>query len=252
MYAGQLERAIDLADGIVAAGHDIFDAHIARCCSLFALGEVDRSLAGFRELADRDVWYVDSARLGLADGLLAAGKADQAGEVLGSIQLAEEGDQRSETARLMLAEVALELGRDAEASEQLASLEASATDPRILVAVALLGVKLGASELVERISQQLKRHIDPQSRAYTLMVDGLCAQLRGDFSQAERAFKDAIAALDLWMIHSVLADFYQSLNMVLEARLERATCIGRPGEGVTAYINRMPSCRYLARMMDSG
>ena len=64
--------------------------------------------------------------------------------------------------------------------------------------------------------------------------------------------REAIGTTDLWMLHFVLAELYAALDMTLEARLERDVCVRRSGEGVTAWINRIPTCRYLARVRSAG
>jgi hypothetical protein len=94
----------------------------------------------------------------------------------------------------------------------------------------------------------LGRKLDAQSKAYLMMIEGLLARVRRNYGEAERLIREAIGTNDLWMLHLVLAELYDSLDMTLEARLERDVCARRSGEGVTAWINRIPTCRYLAKV----
>ena len=251
MYAGQFERAIQLAESVLAEEHQILDASLTLSCSLFALGKPDRSREIFRRLSMSDEWYGDSARLGLADLQMASGEWDDAWATLTEVRWDDaQGDQRSGVAKLMQAEIALQRGVVDAARELVAEVIGSHGDPRMLTGAAMLADVLEDSVLLEQACLKLKRRLDLQSRAYTRMGEGLLARSQQDFSAAELLLREALDIADLWMLRFVMARFYQSLDMTLEARLERNACAERAGEGVTAFINRMPTCRYLAQVLD--
>jgi len=252
MYAGQFERAIQLAESVLAEKHQILDASLTLCCSLFALGKPDRGREIFRQLSMSHEWYGDSARLGLADLQMASGEWDDAWSTLTEVARDDaHDDQRFAVAKLMQAEVALQRGIVDDARELVTDVIGSDGDPRMLTGAAILADVLDDSALLERACLKLKRRLDLQSRAYARMVEGLLARSRQDFSAAELLLREALDIADLWMLRFVMARFYQSLDMTLEARLERNVCVERAGEGVTAFINRIPTCRYLAQMRDS-
>jgi len=249
LYAGEFDRAISLAEGVLTGGNDIYDAHLALWCSLFAQGQRERCREILDDLTGSTDWYRVNALLGLADLMMAEGELDDAWSVLEKLLTMEadhQEDQVSETAKLMQAEIALTGERDDESLTLVSDVLSSTQDARTLAGAAILAAKLENTPLLEGAFAKLKRKLDPQSKACARMVEGLIARVAQDFSAAEQAMAEAIEMADLWMLHFVLADLYATLDLSLEAKLEQDICRRRPGEGMTAWINRMPTCRYLA------
>jgi hypothetical protein len=137
------------------------------------------------------------------------------------------------------------------AAQLISQVLDTSPDLRLMAQAATLAAALDDAGTLEQIATALTRRLDRQSRAYAAMVEGLRARVAQDFTAAEGWLRKAVGISDLWMPHLQLADLYGLLDMALEARLELDVCLARAGEGVTAYINRIPTCRYLARAQRS-
>jgi hypothetical protein len=179
---------------------------------------------------------------------MAVGRMDDAATVLEGIpDPAGSGDQLDCMAHLMRADILAGAGEQEQARVLISAVVDDSTEVRVLADAGIGAAALGDQACLERISARLNRRLDSQARAYALMIEGLSARLAGDFVGAEQALRGALEISDLWMIHLQLADLYQALDMALEDRLELDACRTRAGEGTTAYVNRIPTCRYLAR-----
>lgn len=251
MYAGQFERAISLSQSLVADGQDSLDTIIALACSLYALGEVDRARSVVAQHCDSTDHPLTGAAVALADLQMAVGELDGARATLDEVTAGtrdESPDHPISTALLMQAELALAQGRHEQARLLISQIIESDDDVRTIAHAAILAADLAEDALLEVAASRLARKLDAQSKTYLMMIEGLLARVRRNFSEAERLIREAIGTIDLWMLHFVLAELYASLDMTLEARLERDVCAERSGEAVTAWINRVPTCRYLARV----
>jgi tetratricopeptide (TPR) repeat protein len=251
MYAGQFERAISLSQSLVADGQDSLDTTIALACSLYALGEVERAHSAAARLPDSADYPHTGRAVLLADLQMAAGEMDTARATLDEVTGRKQdgnADHPISTALLMQAELALTEGRHDQAHRQISQIIESDDDVRTIAHAAILAADLQEQSLLESAAAGLGRKLDAQSKAYLMMIEGLLARVRRNYGEAERLIREAIGTNDLWMLHLVLAELYDSLDMTLEARLERDVCARRSGEGVTAWINRIPTCRYLAKV----
>ncbi len=252
LYASQLDRTVELAGSLLAAGQQMGDLYLALACARFAMGDSEGARGVYEQLlrsADpTDRWLLSSARIGLADQLMAVGRMDDAATVLEGIpDPAGSGDQLDCMAHLMRADILAGAGEQEQARVLISAVVDDSTEVRVLADAGIGAAALGDQACLERISARLNRRLDSQARAYALMIEGLSARLAGDFVGAEQALRGALEISDLWMIHLQLADLYQALDMALEDRLELDACRTRAGEGTTAYVNRIPTCRYLAR-----
>jgi tetratricopeptide (TPR) repeat protein len=253
MYAGEFDRAMELARGVIAEGMDSVDSCIALGCSLYATGREQEAVDAFSVLLQSDQTDHLQGLLALADLALATGNSAEAGSLLdeaATINSKVDGEA-SARVKLLQAEVLIATDRCGTAADICSAVLDQCSDARLIAAGSLLARDLGDAGLLQKAATSLKRKLDDQSQAFLQMIESLNNEVNQDYLAAERALRRGLEIVDLWMLHYALAGLYERLDMGLEAKLERDICLARSGEGVTAWINRMPTCRYLARVRES-
>ena len=88
--------------------------------------------------------------------------------------------------------------------------------------------------------------MQPQTRAYALIVDGEIALQQDRIADAVVAFRAAAGLYDVWLAHFDLGVAYVRADHYAEAIAQFDTCVKRRGEATALFLDDIPSFRYLA------
>jgi tetratricopeptide (TPR) repeat protein len=192
-----------------------------------------------------------AATLGLADAEMYVGSFDGARELLTSGIAADIGDGVEYGAALKqiaLAEAHAEAGDFASAAESARrALELSSTVSTKLPA-ALVFREAGELGEFDEIAEALSGALQPQSRAYGMMLRAVDLRSNRAFVDAIELLKSALDVADLWRIRLELGRAYLEAGYFAQAFDEFQRCSDRRGEATALFLEDMPTFRYLAHL----
>ena len=80
------------------------------------------------------------------------------------------------------------------------------------------------------------------------MTQAIVAAGTADIGEAVTRLQEAQQIVDLWLIRYCACLINEKAGLILEAEDERAVCLARPGEGLSAALDELPTFRYLAQL----
>jgi hypothetical protein len=83
--------------------------------------------------------------------------------------------------------------------------------------------------------------LQPQSRAYGMMFNGLIASMQGRHVEAIETMTEAIALADLWLLRFSLGKARIAAGYQAEAIGEFMICKGRHGEATSLFLDDFPT-----------
>ena len=114
---------------------------------------------------------------------------------------------------------------------------------------ALVAVNAGHDELATEIGAALGRELQPQSRAYGRMIEGILLEKEGKHIDAIDKMNSAIEMADLWLIRYERGKAYLKAGFFAEAIDEFRICgVDRVGEATSVFFDDVPTHRYLAEL----
>ena len=121
------------------------------------------------------------------------------------------------------------------------------SEKRARLKVAILesfSLQLGDTTTASNIAETLGSKLQPNSRAYALMIEGMLA-LRADEQVAAIAkLRSAVEMSDFWLIRFQLGIVYLEAGKVAEALSEFDLCEERLAETTSLFLNDFPTWRY--------
>jgi tetratricopeptide (TPR) repeat protein len=90
------------------------------------------------------------------------------------------------------------------------------------------------------------QELQPQSRAYGMLIDGLILQQAGENIAAIEKLTAAIELADLWLVRFYLGKVYLEGGHSAEALDEFTMCMERRGEAASLFLDDLPTYRYVA------
>ncbi len=249
MYAGDFKTAVEETGKVLKADPTYYLAYLPLAMQAMTIPD----LLAARQVYERAATQGDSAAslaaIGLADVALYDGKAADAENILpGAIATdhASGNEQGVASKRAALAKAYLLQGKRRQALDVLQELTAKAATNAEWVPAALLYSELGEVAETKKIADGLRGDLQPQSRAYARMLDGLLALREKRAVEAVDALKSALGFADLWLVRYMLGEAYLAAGYPAEAKSEFEACVRRRGEVTALFLDDTPTYRYYA------
>ena len=249
MYAGEFSLAAAQAQKLVDEGLAAYDTYLPLAISGLAEGQRDAAAAAYRKMADVDASGASLSALGLADLALVEGRTADAVQILrAGIGLDEKDGNAAGVAAKQIA-LADALGSQGDlkgaATAARAALAIDKTEAQILPAARWL-IATNSLDEVAALGAELDNRLEPQPRAYGRIVAAQLALARGKRAEGVAALREALKLADLWMVRFHLGLAYLEAGYHAEAQSEFAECLKRRGEGYAAFLDDLPTGRYVA------
>ena len=249
MYAGDFPLASSEAQKLIKEGTATYDTYLPLAVSAIADGKLDEARAVYERMAKVDASGASLAAVGLADLALAEGRASEAARILqAGIKADEQQDNLAAVAtkQITLAD-ALGMQGDVKSAvaESRAALDIDKTEAQILPATRWLIAGKHLDQVVA-LGNELDKRLEPQTRAYRRIVAAQIALARGMRADAVDALREAMKFADLWLARFYLGQAYLDAGYFNEALSEFELCLKRRGEGYAAFLDDIPTVRYVA------
>jgi len=253
MYSGEFDKARTEAQKVLERNPDYGSAYLPLAIGALAQSEPEAAREAYRKMAEasKSEHGPSLAKLGLADIDIFAGRFDSARQILTeAIQtdISNENTRAAARKYLALAHAWLAEGRYDEAVAAVEEGLALASGLAERVPAGIIYVMTGRLEKAGEIADELASQLQPQSRAYGLMLKGMIAREDGDYVSAVDDMRKAIDLADLWLIHFELGQTYLAGEYYAEALDEFTVADQRRGEASAVFLDDIPTYRYMATM----
>ena len=251
MYASEFQRAVDEARKVQSADPTYFKAWLPIAMNALASGDQQAAVDAYQNMGEASTRGLSTSLLGLADTAIFHGRYDQARSLLSqgiSID-AEANSQYFLSAKyIALAQTELHAGNSVAASEAAEkAIEISTADSR-LVPAALIFMETGNADRARQIAEQLGNKLQPQSRAYSKLIEGLLALDDDRLVDGIESITSGIELADLWLLRFYRGRAYLSAGYSAEALDEFTACRERHGEATAIFLDDLPTYRHMAEL----
>jgi tetratricopeptide (TPR) repeat protein/TolB-like protein len=249
MYAGDFDTAAREARQLVEERAASYDAYLPLAVAAVAAGDLDGARRAYEEMSRTGAAGASLAAIGLADLALHQGDPHEAARLLraGIDSDRRTGNLAGATGKqIALAEALLMLGRPAAAVQAARQALDADRAEAVVVPSALVLLAAKRDEEAAKLGSALGENLEAQSRAYGRLVAGHVALAAGHRVQAVEAFREAIGLADLWLARFGLGLAYLGAGAFAEALSEFEACQKRRGEASAAFLDDVPTMRYLA------
>ena len=250
MYASDLKTAVEEAGKVVKADPTYYLGYLPLAMQAMTVQDLPAARQVYERVRTQaGASGASLAAIGLADIALYEGKPADAEKLLLDGIAADEanGNEQGVAAkRGALAKAYVLQGKRKEALETLSALTAKAGTDAERVPAAMLYLELGDVAQVKAIVGQLSQQLQPQSRAYAKMLEGLLALREQKPVEAIDALKAAVALADLWLVRYNLGEAYLAAGYPAEAKSEFEATVKRRGEASALFLDDTPTYRYYA------
>jgi tetratricopeptide (TPR) repeat protein len=250
MYASDMQTAVEEAGKVVKADPAYYLAYLPLAMQAMTLPDLPAARQVYeRAAAKGGASGASLAAIGMADIAIYDGKPADAERLLMDGIAADQAsgnEQGVASKRGALAKAYALQGKRKEALETLRVLTENAGTDAELVPAALLYDELGEPVQVKAIAERLAGQLQPQSRAYAKMLEGLLALRAERPVEAIDALKAALGLADLWLVRYTLGEAYLAAEYPAEAKSEFEACVKRRGETTALFLDDTPTYRYYA------
>lgn len=252
MYASDFQTAVDEAQKVRELDPDYFKAWLPVAIKALDGGDIAAAQGAYESMQTKGVRGKMMSQIGLADAALYAGDFAAAEQALaGGIEAATQAGSQNNlaTMRMVRAEM-LWLQQRPEDQVRAALQEALETSGRLPreVPAALIYAELGDVAAASAIADKLAGALQPQSRAYGLLIRGRLALLGNDPVSAIESLTAGVALADLWLLRFHLGIAYLEAGYFAEAIDEFMACQTRRGEATAIFLDDVPTWRYMATL----
>jgi tetratricopeptide (TPR) repeat protein len=257
MYAGDFATAAAEAQKVLEQEPGRYQAHQPLAIAALATGDVESAVRHYRKMVGTSVSGNSRANMGLADTAIFAGKFEEATTLLtNGMRHDRDVGMTNYLARkaIMLASI-LTMGGSPGAAQDVVEevLEQSRSElvalpVRIAFPAAHMLIQLGQAKDAADIADELGDELQPYSRAYGKLIEGMLAMVEGDSAAAIELAKQSIDLTDLWLGRFHLGVIYLEAGYPAEALLQFELCEGRIGEASSLFLDDMPTWRYTASL----
>ena len=249
MYASDFETAQSEARKTLERQPDYYKAWFPIAIYTLAAGDTDAALQAYENMAAASELAESEAALGIADTQIYAGEFSSAKETLqGSLEKSiASGNQYGTATKYTALAYAHESEGDIDGAVASMTKALAVTDGEPwVVPAALTYLAAGDVESAAAISGKLMQELQPQSRAYGMLIDGLILQQAGENIAAIEKLTAAIELADLWLVRFYLGKVYLEGGHSAEALDEFTICMERRGEAASLFLDDLPTYRYVA------
>lgn len=249
MYASDFDAAEAESRKVLADQPDYYKAWLPVAISALVANDIPAAVQAYESMAASNPLAATSAALGIADSQIYAGQFAAAREGLQqSIEAGLASGNQYGTATLYMAlsyAHASEGDIEAAVASIREGLAVSGGEPWVVPA-ALTYLAAGDVDSATAIANELMQELQPQSRAYGLLVDGLKSQQNGNTIEAIEKLTAALDLADLWLVRFHLGKVYLEGGHNAEALDEFTICDERRGEAASMFLDDFPTYRYVA------
>jgi tetratricopeptide (TPR) repeat protein len=249
MYASDFKTAVEEAGKVIKADPSYYLAYLPLAMQAMTIPDLAAARQAYERAAGQGAPGASLGSIGLADVAIFDGKPSDAEKILVdgiAADLASNNEQGAAAKRGALAEIYVAQDRQKEARETLRQLTEKAGTNAEWVPAALLHARMGDMARVREIADELRSQLQPQSRAYAKMLDGVVALQEKRAVDAVDALKAATGLADLWLVRYVLGEAYLEAGYPAEAKSEFEACVRRRGEVTSLFLDDTPTYRYYA------
>ena len=249
MYSGDFEVGAYEAKIALQQDRERHKAYLPIAMARFVQLDFDAARDAYRRMADIGSRAESLAKIGEADMMMFQGRyAEAEATLLDGISIDEAENNRRALLikRAALADTYIAQKKRDAALDVLKTLAAAGSSEVHLVPVAASYIQLGQIDEAAAIAAQLSQMLQPQSRAYGLIIEGMIADQREEFPVALDHFRNGLSLADLWYVRLNMGITYFHAGRYVEALSEFEACEKRRGEAVAMFLDDVPSVRYLA------
>lgn len=251
MYAGDLDSATADAQRVIETDPDFYKGYLPLAIAAIHRGDFAVARNAYEDMAGTGTRGASLASTGLADLAIYAGDFDEARRILevGIEQdVAADNLGAAATKLTMLAEALIEQGnRDAATAALDRATELDVGTSRVVPA-AIGYIRSGQVGKAAAIAASLSGQLQPQRRAYGLLIDALVDLDAGRNAEAVDKLHAATERADLWLLRFHTGRAYLDAGYAAEALAEFETAVERRGEATAAFLDDVPTYRYLASL----
>jgi len=253
MYSSNFDVAEQEARTVIDNSPEYGSAYLALAIAAIESGDLDAAREAYRQMvaADKSEHGDSLATLGLGDIEIYAGTFETAYQILNAgieVDLANNNGGAAATKHLAIAQALLASGdKDGAARAADTALELAGGDSR-LVPAALIYVGSGRLESAAPIAEEMQQQLQPQTRAYGLMLQGMLHRIDGEHVKSLDSLRSALQLADLWLIRFQLGQSYLAAEQYAEALDEFTIAETRRGEASALFLDDMPTYRILAEL----
>jgi tetratricopeptide (TPR) repeat protein len=248
MYAGDFDVAVEQMQQLLETDPAYYKGWLPIAMQALANRDIDAAREAYRSMQQAGTDGAATALLGLADTAIFAGNFAEARELLepGIEADIEAGSQYIAAAKLTAIADSYAAEGDFDAAAEAADkvLGVSRNEPWV-VAAALHYIDAGRLDDAGVIADELTRELQPQSRAYGLMIRGLIETENGEYVAAIESMTQAIELADLWMLRRSLGKAYLEAGYFAEALDEFQKSKDRRGEVASVFLDDLPTFRHI-------
>ena len=250
MYAGDFETANDEAGKTLTLDEDRYVARLPIAMAKAVVEDFDGARAAYGEMAAAGERGESLANLGQADlEMLSGDYAAEIGTLTAGIAHDEaiSNTRSAATKRVMLADA---LAASGDVQQAKAELQAVLDDSGAgrAVPAAMVSLEIGDTATASEIAAALGGKLQPQSRAYAMMIEGMLAMSAEETIAAIDKLRAALEMSDLWLIRFQLGKAYLAADFSAEAMDELQICYDRIGEATALFLDDRPTWRYTATL----
>jgi len=249
MYAGDFETGETEARGVLEKAPDYDLVWLPIAMKAVVDGDFEAARNAYESMEASRARGAPGAQVGLGDLASYTGNFEAAQKHLeraAELATADDNQYLAATAYMGMAfahEAEGDLDAALEASAR--ALEIESGEPWVVQA-ALLHVAAGNLEAAAAIAADLTNKLQPQTRAYGTLIEGLIAHSNGRIVDAIEKLSAALELADFWLIRFYLGRVYLDAGYFAEAVDELSQCIERQGEAASLFLDDIPTYRYVA------
>jgi tetratricopeptide (TPR) repeat protein len=250
MYAGDFETATAEAEKALALDENRYVARLPIAMAQASAEDFDGARSTYEEMSAAGERGQSLGNLGIADLEMLRGDYAAAIETLTAGIAHDESISNARSAatkQAMLAEAHAATGETEQAKAALQPLLQDTGASRAVPA-ALVSLEIGDTATAASLAAALGAKLQPQSRAYSLMIEGMLALKGGEAVAAIDKLRAAIEMSDLWLVRFQLGKAYLEAGFSAEAIDELQICYDRIGEATSLFLDDRPSWRYTATL----
>jgi tetratricopeptide (TPR) repeat protein len=215
-------------------------------------GDFDTAKNAYESMRSAGSRGAMTAQLGFADTAIFDGDFATARTAIEEgIELAEEAGSQYFLATMRIAEAEIILRENAgvdDVSEALAGALGTSGGLSREVPAALMYIEIGDNDAAKAIADKLVGSIQPQSRAYGNLINGMLALAGDNTVGAVEALTAGTELADLWLLRFYRGIAYLEAGYAAEALDELTLCETRSGEASAVFLDDLPTWRYMATL----
>jgi tetratricopeptide (TPR) repeat protein len=247
MYAGDFETAVAEARKLLESDPGYFKAWLPIAVHALSAKDPETARQAYESMKATGEQGAATASLGLADTAIFSGDFELARKILEADIESDisSGNQYIAAAKYMSIADSYDSEGDTKSAAEAATkaLDVSNSEPWIIGA-ALTYLSAGQLDRAQLIADNLSGELQPQSRAYGMMINAMIASQQGRHVEAIETLTEGIALADLWLLRFSLGKAYVSAGYHAEALDEFMHCQSRHGESASLFLDDLPTYRY--------